>query len=331
METIVTHIEYLLRHHACVIVPGIGAFIVSSHPARFSEDGLTLFPPRREICFNSALSHDDGVLAGSIARRQGISYEEARSHMLRLTAAMARCLETDGEITIGKIGCLIRHADSTIEFTPRHSVAEYPALVGMPTLRMESFKKVAATSADNSYSLYNIEEYDISTQKSEEGEERKRNSEYWYIAINKRIAKAVASVVLIATVCIGLCIPASDKQSEPAQANVLPVKEIIEESHKAIEKDSISAISDSSEKENAEIAEANKGYHLIVASFKNESEAKKFISMHDNGSYPLEIERTKTMWMVSAASSAEKSELISLSRSSDFRSQFEGSWVWKER
>lgn len=34
METLGIHIEYLLQRHECVILPGIGAFIVSNDAAR---------------------------------------------------------------------------------------------------------------------------------------------------------------------------------------------------------------------------------------------------------------------------------------------------------
>ena len=76
MITICEHIEYLLRNHDCVIVPGWGAFIAQYQPASFTEDGQML-PPSRLIGFNASISHQDGLLASSVMRREKISYDAA--------------------------------------------------------------------------------------------------------------------------------------------------------------------------------------------------------------------------------------------------------------
>ena len=78
MLTIVRHIEYLLEHNDCVVVPGFGAFIGNIQSAKEDTTGQ-LLPPCRVLGFNNAITHNDGVLANSIMRRDGVSYEKAVS------------------------------------------------------------------------------------------------------------------------------------------------------------------------------------------------------------------------------------------------------------
>ena len=74
MLTILPHIEYLIRNNDCVIVPGFGAFISHIVPASLGEDGL-LTAPCRLLGFNEALQHNDGLLANSLMRKSGVSYD----------------------------------------------------------------------------------------------------------------------------------------------------------------------------------------------------------------------------------------------------------------
>ena len=56
MLELVRHIEYLLTEHDCVLVPGLGGFVLQYVPARFSEDRKSIQPPGKQITFNSSLS-----------------------------------------------------------------------------------------------------------------------------------------------------------------------------------------------------------------------------------------------------------------------------------
>ncbi|MDE5978968.1 MAG: hypothetical protein K2G84_02900, partial [Muribaculaceae bacterium] len=75
MNLVIDHLEYLLRRHDSVTVPGIGALMVRYRPARFdSRNPLVLLPPSRELAFNGALTESDGILENSVARRSGVSF-----------------------------------------------------------------------------------------------------------------------------------------------------------------------------------------------------------------------------------------------------------------
>lgn len=78
MERLSIHIEYLLLRHDCVVVPGFGAFINARSEARVDSESGQVYPMMREVRFNSALVHDDGLLAGSFARKYRVPFAEGR-------------------------------------------------------------------------------------------------------------------------------------------------------------------------------------------------------------------------------------------------------------
>jgi hypothetical protein len=105
MISIVEHIEYLMMRHDCVVVPGWGAFIANYSPAAYREDGTGLFErPRRSIGFSSSVDHNDGMLAQSLVRREGISYDAAMRHIADSVAAFRRQLDKGGEVSMGSVG-----------------------------------------------------------------------------------------------------------------------------------------------------------------------------------------------------------------------------------
>lgn len=115
-NTLSLHIATLLRRHDCVIVPGIGAFVCTREPAAFSAELLT--PPHRVVNFNPALTHDDGLLAGSYARRMKISFEQARERVAAESELVRRRLKAEGAVDFARVGTLCRHSDERLEFMP---------------------------------------------------------------------------------------------------------------------------------------------------------------------------------------------------------------------
>lgn len=123
MSLIIDHLEYLLRRHDCVTVPGIGALMVRYRPARFdNRNSLVIHPPSRELVFNGALVESDGVLENSIARRDGVSFEAARRIVNEEAESLSHQLRTFGSLMLGRLGELIYTEYGTILFNP-HDVA----------------------------------------------------------------------------------------------------------------------------------------------------------------------------------------------------------------
>ena len=110
--SIINHIQYLICRHDCVVVSGLGAFVAQYEPARISSDGLTLLPPCRSLVFNGAVSHDDGLLAGSVARREGVSYEMARGIVEQEVELLLRRIDMEGSVVIPRVGKLERNPNA---------------------------------------------------------------------------------------------------------------------------------------------------------------------------------------------------------------------------
>lgn len=117
-EIINRHIITLLRRHDCVIMPGIGAFVANRVLAGFDVTSGRFTPPARVISFNPAITHDDGLLASSLSRRMKISFEQARERLEEESALMQRRLKAEGALKINRVGTLLRHSDSRLDFRP---------------------------------------------------------------------------------------------------------------------------------------------------------------------------------------------------------------------
>lgn len=146
--SIIEHIQYLVTRHDCVVMAGLGALVAQREPAKFSADGRMLLPPRRSLVFNNALTHDDGLLAGSVARRNGISFESARAEVTRQIELLRSRMAAEGSVEFPRIGSLSLSAEGLIDFKPEAVApivnAFYSAL---PSLRL-STADAAADDAD---------------------------------------------------------------------------------------------------------------------------------------------------------------------------------------
>lgn len=109
MNTIAAHLEYLLRKHDCVVLPGMGALLCNYVPAHFDDAaGGILNPPGRALAFNELLSDSDGLLAASIARKEGITYEAGVRRMNEEVEMLRRQLDDCGEFQLGRLGRFYR-------------------------------------------------------------------------------------------------------------------------------------------------------------------------------------------------------------------------------
>lgn len=126
METVILHMEYLLRHHECVVLPGWGAFIARRVPASFCMQGNVLMtPPSRGLAFNAELREDDGLLVSSMCRREKMSYPEAADYVRRQVEYISEILHTDGEFTFGNLGRFTGGEDTAVRFSPADGAVNF--------------------------------------------------------------------------------------------------------------------------------------------------------------------------------------------------------------
>lgn len=120
MISINEHIRYLLTRVDCVVVPGLGAFIARTESARYEESTGLFMPPTRRMSFNALVRHDDGVLAHSLVRREGVAYETARTLIANEVAMLRSRLDSCGMAMLPRLGTLTR-TEGSLLFTPADS------------------------------------------------------------------------------------------------------------------------------------------------------------------------------------------------------------------
>ncbi len=142
MNKIDRHISYLIGHHDCVIVPGLGAFVAQYIPAQISNDKNVIIPPCRNVGFNQSLSHNDGLLASSIARKAGITYEAAMDEIATQVSSLKYQLKVDGEASVGLLGTLTQVESSPLTFQPFTTPITSPNFFGLKPISINAISTV---------------------------------------------------------------------------------------------------------------------------------------------------------------------------------------------
>lgn len=349
MTPLILHIEYLLQRHDCVAIPGIGALIVEHIPAHIDENDYTILPPTRSISLNTYITHDDGLLASSIARSEGVSFEQARALMQKEIEGIREALLTEGEFEIGNIGILRLNEEDKPEFHPALSPIAQAAQFGLfsAPMRIKNEARENASQIDNQIAA-GTQKNDVKSALPVDLPEgyslRPFSNKNYYIAINKIFAKCAASVAILLIILVSFIVPRNPSAPEPVKASMTPVETIYVEKAKPAapqaqpQVDSKENIISASQAEDAETMAApgatkmhsdapEAGSYLIVATFHTAAEAQKFIDYRAGGNYPLNIIKGKNVWRVSAAHS-DHATLRKMLNSEEFRAAFSEAWIW---
>ena len=272
-----------------------------------------MMPPSREICFNSSISNNDGLVANSISRREGISYESARSILDEETEELRTILKSEGEATIGNVGTLHCDENEKITFRQRYNSAGFSEMLGYYPISKFGEEQENTETRDDFSRLY-------------------RPDKYFYIAINKRFAKAAAMFICVLTICFSVFLPLSSDSRQQDFASVVPlttvkVKKVIAEATQPI----TPTASKPAVKTGPSFVKtadcAGKSY-LIVGSFKTKSECEAFLDQRSGDNNDIEIIEGKKIFMISATSSADRTEVVAAMNSDAVKSRFGQSWIW---
>ena len=106
MNNIDPIIKELLVLHDCVIFPGLGGFVAQYASSSISDNNLTFKPPFKQILFNNNLTNNDGLLANSISKEWGISYEESVEKLSSLLFKINNEIKTNKQFSFEGIGIL---------------------------------------------------------------------------------------------------------------------------------------------------------------------------------------------------------------------------------
>lgn len=280
----------------------------------------------REVRFNQAVNHDDGLLTNSYARKYSLPFHEARILLNSDIKELKYLLENDGEVSFGRLGYVSIGDENTIRFSPLQSAEQSSRELGFVSVGTRSKEKESSDKANYVYSDHSLD-FD-------------RN---YYIPVNKTAAKIAASLVVVLMVTLSALLPSSGRMDED-QASVVPVEALIDSasgkkdkrnSFESISKEATSPALESelSFKDNEDlISEASiKKFYLIVGTFRSESEAQNFIRMNQGEESNLILVPSKTLFRVASAASDDKSELITELNSESFKSRYSEGWIWENK
>lgn len=222
MNNVILHTEYLLRHHDCVVLPGLGAFVSRRMPARFDKENPdVMLPPCRRLTFNSELRETDGLVASSISRRDGISYAEADRIVSAGVSDIAAQLEHEGELLFGHLGAFMKLPGTPVRFYPaaRTVNSQY---YGLGPLRLRALSRGwAADSRAAELPPVPVVARPAETAVTPETAETERDTRVRRTWL-RNIGAAAALLAIAITVSLFVMNPIR-MANEPEQASIAPV------------------------------------------------------------------------------------------------------------
>ncbi len=139
MENIIfEHVEFLLPRHNCVIVPGLGAFIVNFEPSGTAKDH-EITPPTYTIVFNNELKHNDGLIVSSLQALRNIPYTTANNIVNDSIKEIKQTLLQGLPVNCGKLGLLNLDLQGNIAFHPNRTIV-FPSIYGLSPVLLQSIE-----------------------------------------------------------------------------------------------------------------------------------------------------------------------------------------------
>ena len=216
MNELAIHIEYLLLHSDCVIVPHLGGFMTQVEDAKLLEAEELFLPPVRIVRFNANLQKDDSQLfVRSLCQIEGISENEAMARCVAYASELNEALATEGSVDFGSMGIFTREGGKLC-FSPCEAGCTTPDLYGLDTFHMAKLESEQMMPEEKVVAISSI----------------KADAKHITIRINRRLANYVATTAAAIVMCVmfNTTIPTSTPSQQTAafavpQVSVAPKAE----------------------------------------------------------------------------------------------------------
>ena len=140
MKDLISHIEFLILRHNCVIIPDFGGFVLNNECAYVDSDGR-LVPPKLVLGFNADLKFNDGLLSESYMQSYSISYEAACGRIGETVKRIKLMLKSGQTLNFGKLGDM-HFIEERLVFEPTFTNSDYPDTWGYVVLNIRQLKDV---------------------------------------------------------------------------------------------------------------------------------------------------------------------------------------------
>ncbi len=138
---IAKYIGDLLFDYECVVIPGLGGFIINDKPASINYNTNYFNPPFREVMFNPYLLTNDGLLLNYIAKEENITYQQAKQKLDGFVIACHNALNNGKRIKFNKVGTIYKDKNGKIIFEQDTSVNYNPESFGLTSFISPAIRK----------------------------------------------------------------------------------------------------------------------------------------------------------------------------------------------
>ena len=307
--TLNEHIEYLILHHDCVIIPGWGALVAQYSDASYDSKNQRIKKPIRKLGFNPSVNHSDGMLAQSIVRREGMTYDQAVRFIDQNVSSYKRQIAAGEELNLGRLGYFKGDVSNHVEFVPF------------------SFEMCN----DQYYGLRNLSFTRLDQLNDNENEHKAIIVEgNWW---TRKSLKTAASIALLLVLSIILTTPiiVNRNNQEMASLNVTEVKgpkqEIVSTNITTVETTDNESQSNANASQSTLMLDEGGNYYLIIASLTSEAQVNDFLTSHATVSSNAQVMKSGKYYYVYIAKSYEANHLYSFM--SELPNGYQA-WVYKK-
>lgn len=139
MKDLIEHIDALIMEYDCVIIPDFGGFVLNKESASIGE---VIRPPSVSVGFNTALKHNDGLLAESYMKSKSISYDAACKQINESVKKINGFLNAKQAVIFPKLGSFTLNEDLNITFTPTTERLKHPSTIGFSPIELRRLNDI---------------------------------------------------------------------------------------------------------------------------------------------------------------------------------------------
>lgn len=360
MIELAKHIEILLLENDCVIVPGLGGFIVYYQPAYYDENEGVFYPPIRTVGFNPQLTMNDGLLTQAYMQTCHTDYSDALRKIALVVNDLKEMLYKDGFVEISGVGKLYYTIHDTYEFHPNGNGMKTPTLYALDSFLIYP---ISAESIEDPVNKIEKPVYQIKRKTVVH-----RDFQWFGNAIavvvavvlffmlsvpveNTHIDKGVYAslgtnclfdAIRTQSMATSLDYHSIEDNQKQKRDKVVPVVVKVEKIGPVSKVDSLSAKVKEAEVKNVEtkketprkrvVNQPKKNYHIIVASLATSSDAQRMLQEYKRQGYmDASIKESKGRYRISICSYADKSIAYEKMNELKLSDSFKNAWMLTQK
>ena len=139
------YIEFLLASHNCLVIPGLGGFIVSDKFELSNSDTILL--PNLTVAFNQDLKYNDGLLYAALQQYEGLTYDKAHQKVSDEVYRIKTELSKNKIFQIGRVGTLELNTENNLFFQPSEEYV-HPSNFGLVAVSLNKLQREIEAPAE---------------------------------------------------------------------------------------------------------------------------------------------------------------------------------------